>query len=215
MFRSSRHRVGSLSAVASAGIFWPALLFAALLPLSLVFAHGEHGVQVEREQDEDRRARTLLHSRCAMCHSTDLIFQQSLDTGRWKAEVDRMVKWGAPIDKEDQTLLVAYLSRHYGTENSGIRAEPNQMKDQHADPAVFTQGRAENGKALYGAHCADCHGAQGEGHDAPSLAANPILTMNLVFVELVRQGRGNMPPWDSALSPQEIADIQAWLKTLR
>jgi cytochrome c oxidase cbb3-type subunit 3 len=48
----------------------------------------------------------------------------------------------------------------------------------------------------------------------PKLAANPILLENERFWETVLDGRGAMPPWREALSPQEIADILAWLKTL-
>jgi mono/diheme cytochrome c family protein len=48
----------------------------------------------------------------------------------------------------------------------------------------------------------------------PKLAKNPILTDERRFWAMVRQGRGAMPPWSAKLNAQEIADIQAWLKTL-
>jgi len=149
-----------------------------------------------------------------MCHSTDLVTQQRLDQRGWKAEVDRMITWGAPIDDDDLKLLVQYLSRHYGPDGHQL-PRIDAATEPHQDLQSFPSGTPKNGKGLYGAHCADCHGAKGEGHDGPPLAATPILTMDSVFLEWVRQGRGGMPPWAGALSPQEIADIQAWLKTLR
>jgi len=193
-----------------------ALMTMVSAPLSHVMAHGDHGSgkAAGHGEDKNRRAEILLRSRCAMCHSTDLIVQQQLDQRGWKAEVDRMITWGAPIVDDDRKLLVEYLSRHYGSSGpqpaqTGTAAEPPH------DSQPLPSGTPKNGKGLYGAHCADCHGVKGKGHDGPPLAANPILTMDSVFLQSVRQGRGGMPPWASALSPQEIADIQAWLKTLR
>ncbi len=190
------------------------LVVAILAPLGYVFAHGQHGNKIQRGEDSERRANIILHSRCAMCHSADIVLQQRLDRRKWRSEIDRMVRWGAPIDDEDQQLLVTYLARHHGTESPETQAEPDRMGDTHVDSATLPQGRAKNGKTLYGSHCADCHGDKGEGHDGPPLAANPILTMDSMFVASVRQGRGGMPPWRRALSRQEIADIQAWLRTL-
>jgi mono/diheme cytochrome c family protein len=48
----------------------------------------------------------------------------------------------------------------------------------------------------------------------PKLAQNPILIDESRFWGTVQQGRGAMPAWSSMLTAQEIADIQAWLKTL-
>jgi mono/diheme cytochrome c family protein len=45
------------------------------------------------------------------------------------------------------------------------------------------------------------------------VAGNPILTEEDLFWKTVLYGRGAMPPWEEALSVQQIADIQAWLKT--
>ncbi|MBA2252898.1 MAG: hypothetical protein H0W13_09375 [Nitrospirales bacterium] len=56
-----------------------AIHFALLAPLAYVFAHEQHSRRVELGQDQDRRATILLHSRCAMCYSVDLILQQRLD----------------------------------------------------------------------------------------------------------------------------------------
>lgn len=193
-----------------------ALTALVIAPVSQVMAHGDHGggKAVGHGEDKDRRADILLRSRCAMCHSADLVTQQRLNHRGWKAEMDRMITWGAPIVDDDRNLLVEYLSRHYGPSSHHPAQTGEAVEPYHESPSL-PSGRPANGKGLYGAHCADCHGAKGEGHDGPPLAATPILTMDSVFLESVRQGRGGMPPWAGALSPQEIADIQAWLKTLR
>lgn len=210
---TKRDLVGILPSLAKVWLF--VLVMSMLAPLAHVFAHGQHESKVTRGGDQARRASILLHSRCAMCHSADIVLQQRLDRLAWQSEIERMVKWGAPLDDEDRQLLVAYLARHHGPDHAGTQANPDRMEDVHANSAILAQGRPKNGNMLYRAHCADCHGTKGEGHDGPPLTANPILTMDSVFVEVVRQGRGGMPPWAGALSSQELADIQVWLRTLR
>lgn len=185
-------------------------------PVSQVMAHGDHrgGKAAGHGEEKDRRAEILLRSRCAMCHSANLITQQRLNNREWKAEMDRMIKWGAPLVDDDQKILVEYLSRHYSP-SSHNPAKTQAVAEPYHESQPLPSGRPKHGKSLYDAHCADCHGAKGEGHDGPPMATNPILTMDSVFLESVREGRGGMPPWSGALSPQEIADIQSWLKTLR
>ena len=85
----------------------------------------------------------------------------------------------------------------------------------------------DRGAKLYDTHCADCHGAQGQGAAGayPALAGNRKLTMaspaNLVRV-IVDGGfpaatQGNprpygMPPFGQTLGNQEIADIVTHLR---
>jgi mono/diheme cytochrome c family protein len=47
------------------------------------------------------------------------------------------------------------------------------------------------------------------------LAGNPILSNDKLFWDRILTGRHMMPPLGDALTPQQIADVQAWLKTLR
>lgn len=198
---------------------WGALLLIGALTgtLDRVLAHGgKHAGPQAARKDSTGRAVILLHSRCAMCHSADLITQQRLDRAAWTREVDKMIRWGSPIDDQDRKLLIDHLARAYGPQaaDTDARNEPHARAD--SDPVMpLPPGNVGNGKALYRAHCMDCHGRDGAGADGPPLAANPILTMDSVFLEAVRSGRGAMPPWAEALSLQHIADIRAWLRTLR
>ncbi|MDO9074288.1 MAG: cytochrome c [Rubrivivax sp.] len=99
------------------------------------------------------------------------------------------------------------------------------------DPA-----RIEAGAKLYETHCADCHGAQGEGGAladgpergrmvVPALAANRSVTMNppANLVRAIALGgfgavtAGNprpfgMPPYAHVLSDAQIADVATWLR---
>lgn len=76
-------------------------------------------------------------------------------------------------------------------------------------------GDAASGQTLYDASCVVCHGAGATGGIGPRLAGNPILSNDKVFWNRVLKGGHMMPPLADALTAQQIADIQAWLKTLR
>ncbi|HKW85686.1 MAG TPA: hypothetical protein VJM82_01305 [Nitrospiraceae bacterium] len=62
------------------------------------------------------QAEGLILTRCSVCHSPDLIYQQRLAKDRWEATVDKMMRWGAEISNEDANLLVRYLAARYHPE---------------------------------------------------------------------------------------------------
>lgn len=76
-------------------------------------------------------------------------------------------------------------------------------------------GDATRGMELYNASCVVCHGPLATGGIGPRLAGNPVLSNQQAFWKTVSEGRHQMPPLRDALTEQQIADIQAWLKTLR
>ena len=49
----------------------------------------------------------------------------------------------------------------------------------------------------------------------PRLAANPVLLDDHAFRKTVNEGRHVMPPLKGNVSDQQMADILAWLKTVR
>lgn len=165
------------------------------------------------------QAEGLLLSRCAVCHSTDLITQQRFDRNRWDATVDKMVHWGAQLDKEEAALLTAFLATYFHLEAGPVvalpAASPPVQAGRESGAAPAPGGAAARGAALYKQNCLPCHGEAGGGGMGPKLARNPILAQTDRFRATVSQGRGAMPPWGSVLQPQEIADIHAWLNTLQ
>jgi cytochrome c553 len=76
-------------------------------------------------------------------------------------------------------------------------------------------GDNKRGEGLYNASCVVCHGPRATGGIGPRLAGNPVLSNEQTFWKTVYDGRHVMPPLKGALTEQQIADIQAWLKTLR
>ena len=62
----------------------------------------------------DGPGKVLVTERCLLCHSAGLIVQQRKDAAAWGRTVTQMRTWGTPIQDEDQTALVAYLTEHFG-----------------------------------------------------------------------------------------------------
>jgi mono/diheme cytochrome c family protein len=76
---------------------------------------------------------------------------------------------------------------------------------------VQAQG-GKDGKSVYQARCAACHGARGEGGVGPRLQGNPILKAKEAVREIVLQGRGTMPA--VPLSPEELSALLDYLDSL-
>src|SRR3954452_17020331 len=78
---------------------------------------------------------------------------------------------------------------------------------------------AAKGKETYMAiGCFECHGRSGPGgrlnYPAPPLAQLQLPAESLAA--FLREGKGDMPPYvESQVSDAEVADIQAFLQTLR
>jgi mono/diheme cytochrome c family protein len=82
---------------------------------------------------------------------------------------------------------------------------------------TWTAGRAadDSGERLYGDHCRRCHGAEGRGtRQAPSLI--PFDWTYREALELIRHPVCDMPPVpESAVSDAQVAQIVAYLKTIK
>jgi cytochrome c oxidase cbb3-type subunit 3 len=127
-----------------------------------------------------------------------------------------MPAWGekdSGLRPDEITAVVRYLRRQSGV------AEPKPAHPERrwikADAAV--------GEALYGRYCAGCHGAKGEGVQAPQLNNPGLLAAasDSYLVETVGRGRRgtsmasfrNGSPTNPALSEAEIEAIVAFVRT--
>lgn len=84
-----------------------------------------------------------------------------------------------------------------------------------SSPAPIPTGDAARGQVLYDASCIVCHGVGAAGAIGPRLAGNSVVSNDRVFWDRVLRGGHMMPPLGDALTSQQIADIQSWLKSLR
>ncbi|NBC17615.1 MAG: c-type cytochrome [Bacteroidetes bacterium] len=92
-----------------------------------------------------------------------------------------------------------------------------------ADPATLAEFVGEEqaieaGAQTYAAVCASCHGAEGGGSIGPNLTDNYWVhgNTNMDMFNVITDGVAakGMPPWDSALSPEERAQLVAFIQSL-
>jgi mono/diheme cytochrome c family protein len=83
------------------------------------------------------------------------------------------------------------------------------------EPAATSKGNADNGKRLFARDgCYECHGYVGQG-GAQGVRIAPKPVPFAVFERYVRNPSGVMPPFSTkVVSPQELADIYAYLSSI-
>jgi len=96
----------------------------------------------------------------------------------------------------------------------GPSQESQVASVQDSQPFDYPAGLPDRGYDVYIKNCKACHGNLAKGEYGPKLQQNPILQDNDKFWKTILKGRGNMPAWEERLSSQQIADVQAYLKTL-
>ena len=74
----------------------------------------------------DGAARQLAERSCTPCHSGDVLRQQRLNERQWGASLTKMKGWGAELNDEEGSRLVAYLLEHFGPENRSFRPRPSR-----------------------------------------------------------------------------------------
>ena len=82
--------------------------------------------------------------------------------------------------------------------------------------SAWTIGRAaeDPGQAVYDGSCKRCHGSEGRGAQGPSLI--PFEWSYEEALQLIRKPLCDMPPIPaSAVSDKEVAQIVAYLKTIK
>ena len=198
------------------GLFIAAMCLAGLA--ALTSAQEEEAVLLPSKVTQ--QAEALILARCSLCHTADLIYQQRLPEQRWRATVEKMVRWGAELSLDEAGVLIQYLAARYRPgapdqvlplHNQGNAWEPAKPEPAGDGP---TPGIAASGSGKYSHNCQACHGKEAGGGIGPKLARSGILKNEGAFWETVLYGRGSMLAWAGILSDQDIADIHAWLKTL-
>lgn len=64
--------------------------------------------------------RADVEAACYACHSADLLAQQRLTEKQWTATVEKMMRWGAPLEESKKSAVIAYLAKHFGPDNKNF-----------------------------------------------------------------------------------------------
>lgn len=192
-----------------------------LVPLALASIAG-----ASRRQDDDAelrefRGRTSFRNNCLMCHTAPLMASQRLTPDQWKAELTKMIGWGAPVPKDEESDLLDYLNRHYGDKVPTVR--PDRITVAEAEKAIgllpdeaggdLPQRADRRGADLFARHCASCHGKDARGAEGgTNLVARPVLGRPSDYRQVVREGRNRMPGFRAALDREAESAILVWLQ---
>jgi mono/diheme cytochrome c family protein len=199
-------------------------------PRSVVVAGEESAKPVQRldpEEDEDRLERRELGRRavqenCLICHAEEMIASQRLTSAQWKAEVEKMIGWGAPLPPDQVTPVMEYLAETYS--DTAPPVAPPRIGYDRALAQVAAERSAtalepvdiERGRALFSTNCATCHGTDAQGAElGPNLVENAVLLRPTDFGAVVRAGRHRMPGFQAVLSQGQDDEILAWLRRQR
>jgi len=189
---------------------------------------GFHPLMARQDDDPEERAflkataKRALTENCLICHSDDLIVSQRLSPTQWKAEVEKMVGWGAPLPKEDHAKVIAYLSEEYPT--AAPKKSPERVTLKEAltpelpamENPLATRGDGTSGEARFLKDCATCHGRDGQGADLGSnLVEKSVLYQPTEFAKVVKEGRGRMPGFKDLVNAEANADMLEWLRGKR
>ncbi|MEN9799396.1 MAG: hypothetical protein RL653_3092 [Pseudomonadota bacterium] len=161
-----------------------------------------------------REREELLTRGCTACHSLAYVQQQRMTAAQWTATLAKMRAWGASLDEEAVPRLAASLAADRGP------AAPLPVLDAVDVPAfippspnALPKAALRRGQALFAARCMACHGANARGGVGVNLGDEQILQEPERFLDMVRSGRGSMPP-NPDLADAQVAGLRAWLETL-
>jgi hypothetical protein len=97
---------------------WPKWITVALVVAGMVGHPGREGAPAGGALAQGAVPQTegwvLVVSRCVICHSVEVAVQQRQGPQGWGAILDRMARYGMPMDPEERQVLVNYLVRHFG-----------------------------------------------------------------------------------------------------
>ncbi len=125
----------------------------------------------------------------------------------------RMKRW--VICAVFSLIVLEVVGKGAVTGASGDGRQNADMNGSSGSVSMRPAGDSARGEGLYNASCIVCHNSGAAGGIGPRLAGNPVLSNEQAFWKVVYEGRHVMPPLKGAITEQQMADIQAWLKTLR
>ena len=129
--------------------------------------------------------------------------------------------YGCSIPEDQIPTLAEYLFSQNGLQPTPVIEETRSQELA----SLNRQGNMNKGKPVYENFCQNCHGTNGKG-DGPigQMLDPPAADLTATgeqsdqdLLDAILNGRPgtSMPPWRGDLSPQEIQDVLAYLRSFR
>ncbi len=170
------------------------------------------------------RGSEIASSYCLICHSAEYVYMQPPHNARrWSEIVTKMKRtFGCPIQDAEIEPLARYLA------DQSAKAAPLWMAKRPGAGTGAPGVRDDHaiGKSLYERHCVTCHGATGRGDGpigqalvppAADLTSRKVRTASdEALLAIIANGKPPtaMPPWNNSLSPEEIHQVLAYVRSL-
>ena len=176
------------------------------------------------EDDEEAAFRETMAQRaltdnCLICHEEGMFTGQRLTIAQWKAEVDKMISWGALMPESDRGNVESYLAKHFGEKSPASSPRRVALADIHTreipgDPKEGIEGAdVAKGGQLFLTVCASCHGPTALGSElGPALTDRAVLTHAGDYHKIVRDGLRKMPAMNAMHNADQQRDILASLR---
>ena len=128
---------------------WRSLfLTVTVLTVLAVMAGAQEDETTKPSSQITQQAEALIRARCSLCHTPDLIYQQRLPEERWRATVDKMMRWGADLSTEEaaalvnapgglRTLDVARVLHAVGEDQRGFDAGVTELLGERAGQYIY------------------------------------------------------------------------------
>lgn len=117
-------------------------LVAAMLAVSVSFNGNAARVRAAAQDLPEGKGVELARDKCLICHEADVIVVQRLSRQGWTREVEKMIRWGAPVKDPEKEILVEYFSTHIPLPRATPAAASNAI---------------ERGKQVFEDKCLVCH----------------------------------------------------------
>ena len=89
-------------------------LFLALFTLTMMLAISSCSSSTTPVPTTNLDGASLVQVRCTVCHTVTRIETSNHTSAEWKSIVDSMIKRGAQLSPEEETVVVDYLSKTFG-----------------------------------------------------------------------------------------------------
>jgi cytochrome c oxidase cbb3-type subunit 3 len=176
------------------------------------FCSGCHGRQGQGHRAPGLAAFPSVANPDFLAVAPDALVTETIIRGRPGTRMPAWVDGSTGLTAADVPVLVSHL-----------RALAGVAPPVDARPPRWVAGDAAAGGRLFASTCAGCHGAKGEGADAPALN-NPVLQQfatDTYFVETITRGRrgtamaafAEPAPVRPTLSPTEIESLVTFIRT--